>query len=203
MLHASLESKAPWCSAGQSYYRFFCNHPSVSLLSFFFPSPPQITFLIFGFAVYSSNGALSALTPWLTIRAPLAELCRRAPCLPHRPAADVSLGPPSRPSLGNAHAHARAPTSIHHHMEARREGGGWGSVVGGGLCVSAYTEECLPQKSKGSVQCNTCPVTQVYVTGLLIAPPKIGWHHHLCCFCLLICTARKKGNPQKCQMTLI
>lgn len=197
MLHTSLESKAPWCSAGQCYYHFFCDHPFVSFLP-----PPQIIFLIFGFGVFSSNRALSALTPWLTIRAPLAELCR-APCLPHRPAADVSLGPPSRPSLGNAHAHARAATSIHHHMEAQRAGGGQGSLVGGGLCVSAYTEECLPQKSKGSVHRNTCPVTQAYVTGLLIAPPKIGWHHHLCCLCLLICTPRKKGNPKKFQMTLI
>lgn len=177
--------------------------PSFCFLCLFFYSPHTPGyFSSLWFWCVSSNGALNALTPWLTIRAPLAELCR-VPCLPHRPAADVSLGPPSRPSLGNAHAHARAPTSIHHHMEAQRAGGGRGSVVGGELCVSAYTEECLPQKSKGSVQRNTCPVTQAYVTGLLIAPPKIGWHHHLCRFCLLICTRRKKGNPQEFQMTLI
>lgn len=47
--------------------------------------------------------------------------------------------------------------------------------------MSAYTEECLLQKSEGSVQGNTCPVTQAYVTGLLTTPPKIGHHHHLYC----------------------
>lgn len=55
-------------------------------------------------------------------------------------------------------------------------------MMGGGS-VSAYTEECLPQLSKGRAQRNTCPVTQTYVTRLLIAPPKIEHHHHhLLCF---------------------
>lgn len=53
-------------------------------------------------------------------------------------------------------------------------------MMGGGS-VSAYTEECLPEMNRGS-NVNTCPVTQTYASELLIAPPKIGHSHHLCCF---------------------
>ena len=62
---------------------------------------------------------------------------------------------------------------------------------------SAYTEECLPQMREGRVQHNTCPVTQTYVTGLLIAPPKIGHRHYLCCFA---CPSAGQGkvNIEKC-----
>lgn len=67
--------------------------------------------------------------------------------------------------------------------------------------MSAYTEECLPQMSEGRVQRNTCPVTQTCATGSLIAPPKIGHHHHLCCFdCFSV--DRGKVNIENIQMAL-
>lgn len=69
----------------------------------------------------------------------------------------------------------------------------------GGGSVSAYTEKFLPEMSEGRVQRNTCPVTQTYAAGLLIAPPKIG--HHLCC---IACSSADQGkvNIQNIQMAL-
>lgn len=65
-------------------------------------------------------------------------------------------------------------------------------MMGGGGCVSAYTEECLPQKSGGSVRDNTCSVTHPYARRLLIAPPKIEHHHHHHHLCCLACSTVDK-----------
>ncbi len=68
--------------------------------------------------------------------------------------------------------------------------------------MSAYTEECLPQMSEGRVQRNTCPVTQTYVTALLIAPPKIGRHHHHLRYFACSSADQGKVNIQNVQMAL-
>lgn len=98
--------------------------------------------------------------------------------------------------------HAHSGPTIIAKGESEGEGERERNMMGGGS-VSAYTEECLAQMSEGRVQHNTCPVTQTYVTGLLIAPPKIGHHHHhhLHCFA---CSSADQGkvNIQNVQMAL-
>lgn len=135
-------------------------------------------------------GGPQHIGPMVSRQGPLRELSP-ALCLPHCPGTDFSLSPAPRPNLTPEHMHSHTyihtetrtcthtnfcvPThnqsglTIEGESERERER----NMTGGGS-VSAYTEECLPQMSKGWVQCNTCPVTQTYVTGLLIVPPKIG-----------------------------
>lgn len=148
---------------------------------------------------------------------PHRELWRTL-CLPHCPGTTLSRHCLlSDSSSRGQHSHLNTHTCMHtllcahphpewanHHRKAKVEreweGEGERNMMGRGS-VSAYTEECLPQMSEGRVQRNTCPVTQTYVTRLLIAPPKIGRYHHLRCFA---CSSADQGkvNIQNIQMAV-
>lgn len=128
MLHASLESKAPWRSSGQCDYHFFCDHPSVCSLPLSLSGFSNLCF----WCVFIQRGP-QCIDPMAKNQGALAELCRAAclpACLPHRPAADFSLGPPSRPSLTctRACAHLEPPSHGSSEREEEEEDRGKGAV---------------------------------------------------------------------------
>lgn len=204
MFHTSLETKTPWRSTRQCNYHFFCNHCSVVFVFFFSFSSFCCWLLPLLFSFCISPGGPQYIGPIVSDQGPHRELWP-ALFLPHCPGADFSLSPDPRPVLTPENTHAFLCAHPYpewaNHQSPRKEKGRRRENCNGRGSVSAYTEECLPKMREEKVQCNTCPVTQTYATELLIAPPKIGHHHHLCCFA---CPSEDQGNVniQNIQMAL-
>lgn len=147
---------------------FFSSLGSLFFLLFFFANFSNRCFLCYFGSSHGTGPPFSALTPWLDNQGP-PSLARALPLLP-LPATPsscwrLSLGPPSRPSLGSAHAHAHAharpplATIARKLGEREKDGGVCVCVVGGwewgGGCVCLLTlRNACPQKSKGR-ECST------------------------------------------------
>lgn len=163
MFHPSLETKPPWRSTRQRNNHFLRHHSSsfsclfsIFLFNLRAPPLPQCIGSMVRSLTHSQPSTPSGLS--LPSEAPSPVQTR------------AHTRPPNRAQSGTAIA-TRGGEKARERVILRHRGRG-------ALCQLTPRNVC-PKRGKRTVQLNTCPVTPSHVTGLLIAPPKIGHYHHL------------------------